>query len=352
MPPPRSSSQIACARRRASARRPARPGTGPSCAGARAARVRSRTSAAGACRAPRSVAAPGRRGARRGAAPRCADGASRSPEPTRRAVAAAARCARSCRPRASLLRSFQMLFAFLRPGKIISLAILVAIVGGVWWAWGRLHRSEPASASAALAAVRDAKGDDDRHPGAGVYHTRRAATSGSGSARSPSAASSRRTRCSWSPPSPNSRFLDLRLSSDHSEGWRIQTSDAGVKGIARTIRVGTLGYTREVSGNAVPPVLLRPAKFRRGLKWQSVYKVGAIVFRRESAVVDRETQDDRRPAGAHVGDPDEGDGHRRPPRRRDAQGVVVALAGPRRARRMAPESRRDDRQHPVRDSWS
>ena len=41
---------------------------------------------------------------------------------------------------------------------------------------------------------------------------------------------------------------------------------------------------------------------------------------------------DRRPAGAHVGHPDEGDRHRRPPRRRDAQGVVVAVAGPRRAR--------------------
>ena len=66
-------------------------------------------------------------------------------------------------------------------------------------------------------------------------------------------------------PSPNSSSVDLRVSSDHAEGWRIQSSDAGAKGIARTIRVGTFGYTREVSGNAVPPVLLRPAKFRRGL---------------------------------------------------------------------------------------
>ena len=40
----------------------------------------------------------------------------------------------------------------------------------------------------------------------------------------------------------------------------------------------------------MPPVLLRPAKLRRGLKWQSVYKVGAIVFRRESAVVGRQAK--------------------------------------------------------------
>jgi hypothetical protein len=182
-----------------------------------------------------------------------------------------------------------MLFAFLRPGKIISLAILVAVVGGGWWAWGRLHRSDAASRSAALATVRDAKGPATGVPQTGVYQYASGGDERIGLGPLSVGRKLPRTALLVVSPSPNSRFADLRLSGDHSEGWRIQTSDAGVKGIARTIRVGTLGYTREVSGDAVPPVLLRPAKFRRGLKWQSVYKVGAIVFRRESSVLARQT---------------------------------------------------------------
>jgi hypothetical protein len=182
-----------------------------------------------------------------------------------------------------------MVFAFLRPGKIISLAILVAIVGGGWWAWGRLHRSYPASDSSALAAVRDAKGSANGIPLTGVYQYASGGDERIG--LGPLSVGRRLPKVALLvvSPSPNSRFADLRVSSDHTEGWRIQIADAGIKGIARTIRVGTLGYTREVSGNAVPPVLLRPAKFRRGLKWQSVYKVGAIVFRRESNVLGRQT---------------------------------------------------------------
>ncbi len=182
-----------------------------------------------------------------------------------------------------------MLFAFLRPGKIISLAILIAIVGGAWWSWGRLHRSEAASASAALADVRDAKGEPAGLPATGVFHYAAGGDERIGFGPLSVGRKLPKDALLVVTPSPNSRFVDLQLSSDHAEGWRIQTSDAGVKGIARTIQVGTFGYKREVSGNAVPPVLLRPAKLRRGLKWQSVYKVGAIVFHRESAVVGRAT---------------------------------------------------------------
>jgi hypothetical protein len=182
-----------------------------------------------------------------------------------------------------------MLFAFLRPGKIISLAILVAIVGGGWWAWGRLHRSDPASDSAALAAVRDAKGSANGAPLTGVYHYASGGDERIGLGPLSVGRKLPKDALLVVSPAPSSRFVDLRVSSDHTEGWRIQIGGAGVKGIARTIRVGTFGYTRQVSGDAVPPVLLRPAKLRRGLKWQSVYKVGAIVFRRESDVIGRQT---------------------------------------------------------------
>ncbi len=182
-----------------------------------------------------------------------------------------------------------MLFALFRPGKILTLAILIAIAGGIWWAWGRIHRSAPASESSALAAVRDGKGTETGTPRPGVY---RYASGGD-------------ERIGFGPlsvgrklpadallvvsPSPNSRVVDLRVSGDHAEGWRVQSSDVGLKGIARTIRVGTLGYTREVSGTATPPVLLRPAKLKKGQTWQSIYKVGAIVFHRDSKVLDRAT---------------------------------------------------------------
>jgi hypothetical protein len=181
-----------------------------------------------------------------------------------------------------------MLFAFLRPGKIISLAILVALVGGGWWSWGRLHRSEAASRSAALGVVRDARGSASGIPAAGVYQYASGGDERIGLGPLSVGRKLPKDALLVVSQSPNSRYLDLRVSGDHTEAWRIQTSEAGVKGIARTIEVGTFGYTRKVSGNAVPPVLLRPAKFRRGLKWQSVYKVGAIVFRRESVVVGRQ----------------------------------------------------------------
>jgi hypothetical protein len=182
-----------------------------------------------------------------------------------------------------------MLFAFLRPGKIISLAILVALVGGCWWSWGRLHRSEAASRSAALGVVRDARGPAAGIPAAGVYQYASGGDERIGLGPLSVGRKLPKDALLVVSQSPNSRYMDLRVSGDHTEAWRIQTSEAGVKGIARTIEVGTFGYTRKVSGNAVPPVLLRPAKFRRGLKWQSVYKVGAIVFRRESTVVGRQT---------------------------------------------------------------
>ena len=137
-----------------------------------------------------------------------------------------------------------MLFAFLRPGKIISLAILVAIVGGVWWAWGRLHRSDTASASAALADVRDAKGTTTGIPATGVYHYAAGGDERIGFGPLCVGRALPKDALLVVSPSPNSRFLDLRLSSDHSEGWRIQNSDAGVKGIARTIKVGTFEGTR------------------------------------------------------------------------------------------------------------
>jgi hypothetical protein len=182
-----------------------------------------------------------------------------------------------------------MLFALLRPGKMISLAIVVAIAGGGWWVWGRLHRSEPASRSAALGAVRDAKGTPAGVPRAGVYQYTSGGDERIGFGPLSVGRKLPKDALLVVTPSPNSRYLDLRVSGDHSEGWRVQTSAAGTKGIARRIQVGTFGYTREVSGDASPPVLLRPAKYRRGLKWQSVYQVGAIVFHRESSIVGRQT---------------------------------------------------------------
>jgi len=182
-----------------------------------------------------------------------------------------------------------MLYTLFRPGKIISLAILIAIVGGAWWAWGRLHHSYAPSESAALAAVRDAKGTDAGTPRPGVYQYLSGGDERIGLGPLSVGRKLPSTALLVVSPSPNSRMMDLRVSGDHAEGWRVQSAPAGLKGIARTIRVGTFGYSRQVSGDAVPPVLLRPAKLKKGQVWSSIYKVGAIVFHRDSKVLDRAT---------------------------------------------------------------
>ncbi len=183
-----------------------------------------------------------------------------------------------------------MIFAFLRPGRLISLLLLAAIVGGGWWGWGRLHRSEPASFSAALAAVRDATGPASGPPGPGVYRY----TSGGDERIGLGPLSVGRSLPTEAllvvKAGPTSRDVEFRISEDHAEGWRIERSEEGIRGAARTIRVGTLGYTREVSGTATPAPLLRPAKFRRDLAWSDTYTVAGIVFRRESKVVGREVK--------------------------------------------------------------
>jgi hypothetical protein len=182
-----------------------------------------------------------------------------------------------------------MLYALFRPGKIITLAILIAIVGGAWWAWGRLHRSDPPSESAALAAVRDAKGADAGTPRPGVYQYLSGGDERIGLGPLSVGRKLPPNALLVVSPSPNSRLVDLRVSGDHAEGWRVQSAPAGLKGISRTIRVGTFGYSREVTGDAVPPVLLRPAKLKKGQTWSSIYKVGGIVFHRDSKVLDRTT---------------------------------------------------------------
>ena len=171
MPAPRSSSQIR-ARRAAQRGRLRRD---PEPAGHAQVDVQdeavARTTAAGACRAPRSVASawPASRSGMRSAAWRGCGVAIAGTVPT----SGCSRCAMRSIVSPSGIGSYDRhSVRLLRPGKIISLAILVAIVGGVWWAWGRLHRSEPASRSAALGAVRDAKGEAAKIPVAGVYCTR------------------------------------------------------------------------------------------------------------------------------------------------------------------------------------
>ena len=113
-----------------------------------------------------------------------------------------------------------MLFALLRPGKIITLAILIAIVGGAWWAWGRLHRSDPASESAALASVRDAKGADAGTPRPGVYQYLSGGDERIGLGPLSVGRKLPTSALLVVSPGPTSRTVDLRVSGDHAEGWR------------------------------------------------------------------------------------------------------------------------------------
>ncbi len=182
-----------------------------------------------------------------------------------------------------------MLF-FLRPGRLISLAMLAAIVGGAWWGWGRLHRSEPASLSAALATVRQAGRSGTGVPSAGVYTTIASGTERIGLgpltvARTlPTAA-----LLVVSAAAGGERDVTLALSTDHSETWRVHLGADGLYGTYRSLQIGTIGYTRQIAGDASPPVLLVPKGIKVGSTWTSRYAMTGIVFVRDAKVSGKET---------------------------------------------------------------
>lgn len=182
-----------------------------------------------------------------------------------------------------------MLF-FLRPGRLISLAMLAAIAGGAWWGWGRLHRSEPASLSAALATVRLAGKTGTGAPSWGVYTLISSGTERLGLgpltvARTLPAAG----LIIVSAAAGGERDVTLALSADHSELWRVHLGSDGLYGTYRSLRIGTIGYAREIAGEASPPVLLVPKGIKVGSKWTSRYAMTGIVFVRDARVSGKET---------------------------------------------------------------
>ena len=185
-----------------------------------------------------------------------------------------------------------MLFALLRPGKLISLILLAAIVGGGWWGWNRLHRSEAASESAARAEVSRSSGGAAGVPKPGVYRfeSRGDERIGVGpltlGRQLPT-----RALVVVTPRGRALREITTRYSKDHAESWRTESDSAGVKGVYRTLEIGTIGYTKKVTGRVVPPVLLWPRKPKEGQRWEGQYTVAGIVFRRSSTVVGRSSID-------------------------------------------------------------
>ena len=179
---------------------------------------------------------------------------------------------------------------FLRPGRIISLAILVAIVGGGWWAWGRVHRSSSPSESEARSAVRAAPRTLVGVPKAGVWRY----------------SSGGHERIGLGPISVGrdlpgralvvvtalrngERSVETLLSSDHSEAWHVTPGADGLVGSFREVSIGTIGYRTSISGKTTPSVLLVPKHLRVGQTWKGQYAVTGIVFLRSSKVLRRET---------------------------------------------------------------
>jgi hypothetical protein len=178
----------------------------------------------------------------------------------------------------------------LRPGRIISLAILVAIVGGAWWAWGRVHRSDPPSEAAAIAAVARAKGTLAGMPKAGVWRFSAAGDEKIGFGPL-SVARDLPTRAlvAVTPLKDGERSVETQLSADHAEAWHVTPSSEGLVGTFREVRVGTVGYTANFSGKTTPSVLLFPKRLHGGQTWKRRYAVTGIVFQRDSKVLRRET---------------------------------------------------------------
>src|SRR5947209_7947388 len=113
-----------------------------------------------------------------------------------------------------------MLTLLLRPGRLISLAILAGLGFGGWWGWHRLHRSDPASEVVALRQVRKA-GTAVGKPLVGVYRYKDSGTDRVGVG--PVALSRTlpgRALLVVSVIAGGGRTIDWRLSTDDSEGWQ------------------------------------------------------------------------------------------------------------------------------------
>jgi hypothetical protein len=174
--------------------------------------------------------------------------------------------------------------------RLIPLLILIAIVGGAWWGWRRIHRSEAASIAAAQAAVKKTHVAATGVPLPGVYRY----TSG-GRERigvgplTVSRAFPTQALLVVRPLGAATRDVEWQLSADHVESWQTLTGVAGTRGTSRTLKVGTLGFSQSVSGAAQPAPLLYPRKLKPNQSWQSTYHVSGIVFLRTNKVVAEQT---------------------------------------------------------------
>lgn len=173
----------------------------------------------------------------------------------------------------------------LRPLRIISLLLLLAIVGSVWWGWRRVHRSDAPSAKAAVASVARETATVAGVPRPGVYLYAAVGTERIGigpltvGRKLPSQA-----LLVVRPRGGVGRTVEWQLSGDHSESWQTVTGATGIRGTQRKLRIGTFGVNHTVSGAAQPPVMLYPRRMKVDQAWESVYRVSGIVFHRTSRV--------------------------------------------------------------------
>jgi hypothetical protein len=176
-----------------------------------------------------------------------------------------------------------MVLALLRPGRIVSLVLLAAIAVGVWWTWGRLHRSPEASLAAAIRTVKTAPRGDGR-PAAGVYRMRLSGTEEIGiGPLTVDRSLPHQALVVVTGTSGGGREVDLRLSADESEAWQVDPT--GRIGRARSLSVGVLGRTHAFSGSATPVVTLIAPKLRAGTRWRSTFVADQIAFDRTSRVL-------------------------------------------------------------------
>jgi hypothetical protein len=175
-----------------------------------------------------------------------------------------------------------MVLALLRPGRIVFLVLVAAIAVGGWWLWGRLHRSPEASLTAAIRSVKAAPSAAGI-PAAGVYRMRLSGTEQIGIGPLTFDRSlPRQALLVVTGTSGGGREVELRLSADEAEAWRVDRT--GRIGRARSLSVGVLGHTHAFAGAATPAVTLVAPKLRAGSRWHSTFVADQIAFDRTSRV--------------------------------------------------------------------
>lgn len=205
-----------------------------------------------------------------------------------------------------------------RPGRLVLLLILLALLGAGFWAWQSARSSSEVSAEDALSDFR-------RRPGAagatrpgvprrGVYTYRQSGRERGGAGPVSITRDLPEEARYVVASAPGGFEEELSLSEEHVEGVRFRVSRGGTRAVWRRTDVTFVGFGRDDRRELRPPPLHMPRRLAVGRTWSGRYAAGSLPVTYRSEVLRREATEvggERTPAfvvrtigdtgGAHPG---------------------------------------------------